>query len=80
MGRPLLQENFEYYDLQLTRSNDVLLRHMDYKDDTRDKYNHNYVHLFTQTIKGTEYIMIFVMATRLHVGVAMDHVSKGSRP
>ena len=62
------------------RSIDVLLGHMDYKDDTRDKYNHNYVHSFTQTIEGTEYTMIFVMATRLHVGAAMDRVSEVSRP
>ena len=80
MGRPRLQANFEYYDLRMMRSDDVLLRHMDYKDDTRKNYNHNYVHSFTHTIDGVEYIMIFVMTTRLHVGAVMEHISALSRP
>ena len=80
MGRPTLQANFEYYDLRLMRSNDLLLRHLDYKDDTRTNYNHNYVHSFTRAVGGVEYIMIFVMTTRLHVGAAMERMSDLSRP
>ena len=79
MGRDYLQANFEYYDLRMMRADDPLQRHLVYKDDTRKNYNHNYVHSFTRTVEGVEYVMIFVMTTRLHVGAAMEHISDLTR-
>ena len=67
--------NFEYYDLRMMRADDLLQRYLDYKDDTRKNYNHNYVRSFTRTVNGVEYIMVLVMATRLHVGAAMEHIT-----
>ena len=79
MGREDLQANFEYYDLRMMRADDLLLKHLDYKDDNRKNYNHNYVHSFTRTVEGVEYVIFFVMTTRLHVGAAMEHISDLTR-
>ena len=81
LGRPELLSNFEYCDLLVMKTNQTTLaRHVDYKNDWRQNYNHCFVYSFSRDLNGERYKASFVMTTRNHVGAAMDDVHEHARP
>ena len=63
---------FEYYDIQIMSSDVRLNRHMDYKNDSRDNFNHTCVYSFFRNIDSKEYKVSIVMTTRRDAGSAME--------
>lgn len=63
---------FEYYDIQIMSWGVRLDRHMDYKNDSRDNFNHACVYSFFRNIDSKEYKVSIVMTTRCNAGSAME--------
>ena len=62
---------FEYYYIQILSTDVKLTRHMDYLNDWREYYHHNYIYSFFRAIEGTEYKVSIVMMTRKAAGSHM---------
>ena len=67
MGFPQSTSRFEYFDIVLTQ-NTLLEKHMDYKNDNREGYDHCVVYSF---FYGTFRIAV-IMTTRRDIGAALD--------
>ena len=67
MGFPQSTSRFEYFDIVLTQ-NTLLKKHMDYKNDNREGYDHCVVYSF---FYGTFRIAV-IMTTRRDIGAALD--------
>ena len=65
---------FEYYDIQIMSSGIKLHRHMDYKNDSRDGYDHTLVYSFYHKMKNVEYKVIIVIPSRCHAGAFMERI------
>jgi hypothetical protein len=75
MGMSYANSGFEYYDIQIMSTDVMLNRHMDYKNDSRESYNHTCVYAFYRVIKGREYRVSIVMTSRRNAGAFMAHTN-----
>ena len=71
-----MKANFEYYDTVVSTSTADLRRHMDYKDDHREYYNHRFVYSFSKIVCEKEYKTSIIMTTRRDVGSTIQKINQ----
>ena len=76
MKCPGRKANVEYYDILVLTNTADLKRHMDYKDDHREYYNHCFFYAFSKIVCEKEYKTSVIMTTRRDLGSAIQKINK----
>ena len=71
---PGMEIDFEYFNISVRKSTDVLLKHMDYLNDWRMGYNHAAVYSYFILDKGVKYRVTIVMCFRRSIGSFVEHM------